>query len=652
MKRAKLFLIAAACALAPLGAALASVPSATAQTPKAVDLGRTAGLEGDVSMSVTVALRLRNAEEAHALLRAISTPGSASFRQFLSTEQFREAFGPSAETIEMVSASLRAYGLTVETATTTTLRVTGTVSQLERAFQTSLHSFSVAGSGERSSYTFHAPTSALTVPSAAASAVHGVLGLDSQPRYAPRLQKSLHQTAAGARVTPSHSTTGNAFGTLTVADYASIYNVTPLYTAGATGKGRTIGIVTLAAFTPSDAYAYWSAVGLTVDTNRIKVINIDGGPGAPSDAAGSLETTLDVEQSGGVAPGAKIVVYQAPNTNQAFLDAFAMAIDENRADTMSTSWGSWEWFDNAKNSPVIDPFSGKPTGEIGAMHELFLQAALQGQSLFAASGDAGAYDPNDGYDGNGNSLLPPNYSLTLGVDSPASDPYITAAGGTTLPGKQVYLVTGLPNYIVDLKQESVWSWDYLVNLCAEIGYTPLACGIFPVGSGGGVSIRFGAPFYQKGLAGVQTSQPDQSFVDELTIPPQTLFDLPANFAGRNVPDLSANADPDTGYSIYYTSSVFGFGIETFYGGTSFVAPQLNGTTSLLTQVAHGRIGLLNVPAYAMAKSGGYSGFAPSLRAIQKGNNDFYMGSNGYNPAAGLGALNVGNFADMLGMSWK
>jgi subtilase family serine protease len=647
-----LFAAAAALAFAPLGAAQGAVPFPTAQASKATDLGRTSGVEGDVVLSVTVALKLRNAEEAHELLQSVSTPGSASFRQFLSTEQFREKFGPSAETIESVSASLRSYGLKVEPATTTTLRATGTVSQLERAFQTTLHSFSVAGTGGRPGYSFHAPTAALTIPAEAAASVHGVLGLDTRPRFSPHLQKSLHQTAAGARITPAHSTTGNSFGTLTVADYASIYNVTPLYGAGITGKGRTIGIVTLAAFTPSDAYAYWSAVGLTVDANRIKVVNIDGGPGAPNDYAGSGETTLDVEQSGGVAPGAKIIVYQAPNTNQAFVDAFAMAIDANIADTMSTSWGSWEWFDNGMNSPVVDPYSGKPIGEIGAMHELFLQAALQGQSLFAASGDAGAYDPNDGADGNGNSLLPPNYSLTLGVDSPASDPYITAAGGTTLPGKQVYLVSGLPDYIVNLKQEYVWSWDYLVNLCAEIGYTPLACGIFPVGSGGGVSIRFVTPFYQKGLAGVQTSEPDQSFVDELTIPPQTLYDLPANFAGRNVPDLSANADPDTGYSIYYTSSISGFGILTFYGGTSFVAPQLNGTTSLLNQLMHGRIGLLNVPAYAAAKSGGYSGPFPGLRAIQKGNNDFYMGSNGYNPAAGLGVLNVGNFAEMLGTSWK
>ena len=68
-------------------------------------------------------------------------------------------------------------------------------------------------------------------------------------------------------------------------------------------------------------------------------MQIDGGAGAPSDACGSDETTLDVEQSGGLAPGAKIIVYEAPNTNQGFADAFAAAIDTNRADTVSTQLG-------------------------------------------------------------------------------------------------------------------------------------------------------------------------------------------------------------------------------------------------------------------------------------------------------------------------
>jgi kumamolisin len=99
--------------------------------------------------------------------------------------------------------------------------------------------------------------------------------------------------------------------------------------------------------------------------------------------------------------------------------------------------------------------------------------------------------------------------------------------------------------------------------------------------------------------------------------------------------------------IYYTSDVSGFGILSFYGGTSFVAPQLNGTTALLGEYLHDRLGLLNIPLYQLARNGGYAAPKAPLRAITQGSNDFYLGSKGYNPAAGLGVLNVGNLAEAL-----
>ena len=117
----------------------------------------------------------------------------------------------------------------------------------------------------------------------------------------------------------------------------------PLYEEGLTGAGRTMGILTFAAITPSDVFAYWEALGLNVNPNRIQVVDVDGGPGAPSDASGSLETTLDVEQSGGVAPGANIIIHQAPNFFVNLVDVFAKAIDDNKADSLGISWGVWEW---------------------------------------------------------------------------------------------------------------------------------------------------------------------------------------------------------------------------------------------------------------------------------------------------------------------
>jgi kumamolisin len=182
-----------------------------------------------------------------------------------------------------------------------------------------------------------------------------------------------------------------------------------------------------------------------------------------------------------------------------------------------------------------------------------------------------------------------------------------------------------------------------------LGLTNDACGIFSVGGGGGVSVFFDIPLYQKGIVGTQRSQPNQSLIEEDVTPPQDLFDLPANFAGRNVPDFSYNADPETGYEVFYTSDVTGFSVQSFFGGTSFVGPQLNGVTALLGQNAGGqRLGLLNVPLYTLERFGLTSvGPNPILNTITTGDNWFYTATKGYSPAAGLGTINVANLAKVL-----
>jgi len=168
-----------------------------------------------------------------------------------------------------------------------------------------------------------------------------------------------------------------------------------------------------------------------------------------------------------------------------------------------------------------------------------------------------------------------------------------------------------------------------------------------------VSVFFQQPSYQSGISGFQRSQPGQLWQSTPAVAafvgvPGTTFALPANYRGRNVPDISLNADPDTGYVIYYTSSANGFAILSGYGGTSFVAPQLNGITALLGEEFHGRLGLLNFALYGLARGNqGYGGRHPPLRAITAGDNWFYYGSRGYNPAAGLGTLDIANFANAL-----
>jgi subtilase family serine protease len=191
----------------------------------------------------------------------------------------------------------------------------------------------------------------------------------------------------------------------------------------------------------------------------------------------------------------------------------------------------------------------------------------------------------------------------------------------------------------------VWGWDYLTGLCKTLGFDPISCGVFPGGGGGGVSVFFLAPSYQSGLPGIQLSQPAQNLYLQ---PFGLLYPLPALFAGRNVPDISLNADPDSGYVIYYTSDKTGFGEQFFFGGTSFVAPQLAGITALFAQDVNKRIGSLNPTLYGLAASGqAYGGSKAPLNQVTSGDNWFYAGSKGYNPGSGLGTIDVANLAAIL-----
>jgi kumamolisin len=627
-----------------------ALPYPTAHTPRAIDRGALTAGEGTTPISVTIVLALPKLSEAEKLQQSLYTPGDPQYHQFLTADQFVTRFGPTSADIAKVIAGLTKYGLTVEQTTATTLKATGMPADMERAFSVSLHSFEVPAYDDVAGYRFHAPQNRATIPAEISAAVRAVVGLDNRPVMRPLYES----TSLAMRTPPSgvpSTTTGNPFGYLTVTDFADYYDVDPLYQKGLTGDGRTMGILTFAAFKPSDVFAYWQAVGLKVNPNRIQVVNVDGGPGAPSDASGSLETTLDVEQSGGIAPGANIIVYQAPNFFANLVDVFAQATEDNKAESLGISWGVWEWLTNLENYPVIDPVTGQMVGASQAIHELLLRAAIQGQSVFAGSGDGGAYTANDNFGcfGPYSPSVANSCSLTLSVISPGGDSLITSAGGTTLPGLQEFCENTActpPYYEIHIPHERVWGWDYLIGFCKQVlGLDPIACGIFPLGTGGGVSVTFFKPSYQFGIFGTQLSQPGQAFY----LQPYGLLDvLPPFYPGRNLPDVSFNADPDTGYVIYYTSSATGFALFPGYGGTSFVDQQLNGVTALLEQDLETRVGFLNPALYGLAETGqAYSGPRAPLHAIAYGDNWFYHGSNGYNPGAGLGTLDVANFAGFL-----
>lgn len=611
---------AALCAAMVAGAAPAALAGRPGAAPQ--DLGATAA---DATQTVSIILKLRHADELDAFIAATVDPDSPLYHRFLTTEQFRAAFAPSRDDIRRVTDFLRSNGISVDDVYSSGLiiKATGTAAQFTQAFQAILHDYR-----GRNGKTFRRPMHGHQVPGHLSDVILYVAGLNTeQSQFLPHSTKAKAKAAGLGEKLPKvvmpagNSTATGVPGSFTTGDVANMYGVNPLYAKGVNGKGRTIGIATLADFIPGDAYTYWSSIGLNVSPTRIKQVRVDGGGELSSDA-GSGETTLDVQQSGGLAPGARIVVYDAPNTEAGFLDVFYKAIADNEVDTLSVSWGSPEIFNYE-----IPGVSSESRAALVAYHQAFAEAAAQGISTFASAGDDGAYDTN--------SVAPyPAFSKILTVDSPASDPYIVAAGGTTIAGDIV-----LKKGTIHIPTEQVWGWDYFnPYLIANYG-NDFKDYYFSVGGGGGVSVFWPQPGYQKNTQGMRRSEPNQvwTYTDPDTGVQSYLFTVPAHVKGRNLPDISLNSDPYTGYLVYSTTDG---GWIAGYGGTSFASPQLNGIFALISQAKSSRLGLLHPMLYNGRADEWRRYDKPGTVDVIGGDNWFYSGAKGYEPGAGLGTINA------------
>jgi kumamolisin len=630
-------LLTAACAVGILGTAVAAPPQHTSADTQ--DAGPTAS---STEITTSIILNVTDPQGLQRFVYDTTTPGSFNYHRFLNVEQFVQRFAPSNRAIAKFVRYLESYGITVNKvyADNLDITVTGTAAQLNAVFATQLHDYT------RNGQRFHRPAWKFVLPGEFSSMVLAVPGLSNEPsaispRFAHIGNGAFATETPGAVSWPQSGTATGIAGDYTVGDVANRYDVNPLYRAGITGRGQTIGIMTLADFNADDAYAYWSDIGLKVRPNRITKVLVDGGTPIAA-GVGDNETSLDVEQSGGLAPDAKIRVYIAPNgTNNGFMDLFYAAASDNQADTVSISWGEAEEYYFAALEGGVDY-----TGQLVAIDQALMEGAAQGQSFFAAAGDSGAYDANE-------QLPYPYFSMQLSVDAPADDPFITAAGGTTLP-LVLKSVTHPSCPAITVSQEQVWGYDYINNpwlTCHD--YTPYT--LFPEGGGGGVSSFWSVPFYQRNVDGIQLTQPGQDLIYYPDGDPTNTSDaqeinlLPANFAGRNVPDLSLNADPESGYIVvdctdFPAASNPGCA-QGFWGGTSFVAPQLNGLTALIDQAAGGRVGLLNPAIYALQKQWWWAyGRGGPFDDITAGDNWFYQGVPGYDDGSGIGTLDVAHLA--------
>lgn len=334
------------------------------------------------SMQVTLVLRSRHKDNlAKEIERGVR----------LSRDEFEARYGANPEDVKKVEAFAAEYGLSVEQVNlgARTVSLSGTVGDFAKAFQVDLAMYRYDGG------TYRGRTGPIHIPSDLSGIVLSVHGLDNRP-----------QAQTHFRVAASASSTEAAAGgpPYTAVQIATAYS----FPKTGNGSGQTVGIIELGGgFTQSDLNTYFKQVGIS-PAPSVTAVSVDGAQNAPTgDPNGpDTEVMLDIEVVGSVAPGAKIVVYFAPNTDAGFLDAINQAVmdKKNAPSVISISWGGPE-----------DSWAAQ---SLQTYNDALQSASVVGVTVCVACGDNGSTDgETDGEDH---------------VDFPASSPYSLACGGTTL----------------------------------------------------------------------------------------------------------------------------------------------------------------------------------------------------------------------------
>ena len=647
-------LLGVAAVMVPLAAVSGPAGAATTNTPVPTGINVPsipgATVFGSVSAGTpeTVSFIMKEQNES-----ALASQVSAGVKSYLSVSQFAAKYGAPASSISALTSYLAKYGIKTSVyADDIDVTATGTAGDFDSALTVRQKEYQVpaqTGFGQLNTVpaqTVYSNTGEPLLPASLAGSVSTILGLTNYRPYVNQVAQpnSLKATAAAGGTVNATCVAefGLPNGCHLPQDFASMYNLNPLY-AKANGKGQTLAIVTLAKPDPGAPQYFWANISHTTRTGTYTEVPVDGGAPGPSGAVGSDESDLDIEQSGALAPGANVISYEAPNTDFGFVDGLAAAASANIASTVSTSWGESE------TAIEISVLTGVDSPAIlTAFDEVFLEMAEQGQSMFVASGDSGAYAASRDVG-----------TTNLSVQIPSDSQFDTAAGGSTLPWSGTF--TGPDgSATVTVPQQRIWGWDYLWKPIAQIDGVPEAdvAESLVVGSTGGFSVLKSEPSYQGLVAGTRSFDAVQYLtpVDPTVIVPGLTEPIAWNFnpnppvtfgasnGGRAIPDVSADADPETGYLVYGASA----GGLNEYGGTSFVAPQLNGATAVIDSYVGHRVGFWNPTIYAA--QGNNDGLFTNLNQIGTSNdNIYYTGSltGQYNPGTGLGLPNLTKIADIF-----
>jgi kumamolisin len=329
-----------------------------------------------------------------------------SGKERLTHAQYRQRHGADPAAVKLVRAFAKEYGLTVAPDTPgperRTVKLNGSIAAMQRAFGVTLVHKVMEG------VTYRVREGSITLPDPLVGPVEAVLGLDNRPQARPHFRilgqtgDIAAKTAQGTGFAQPHA--GGSTISYTPVQVAQLYQ----FPAKPSAAGETIGIIELGGgYKTADLTAYFKTLGQKAPS--VTAVSVDGGKNSPTNAnSADGEVMLDIEVAGAVAPGAKIVVYFTPNTDQGFIDAIATAVHDttNNPSVISISWGG--------------PESSWTGQSLTALDAACQSAAALGITITVAAGDNGS---TDGVTDGANH-----------VDFPASSPHVLACGGTNLQG--------------------------------------------------------------------------------------------------------------------------------------------------------------------------------------------------------------------------
>jgi subtilase family serine protease len=507
-------------------------------------------------IEIQVYLGLRDAAGAKAFVSSVSDPSSPTYAHYLTPAQFRARFSRPQADADAVASWLRSQGFAVGQIPANHVYVpaTATVAQAERAFGVKLNEYEVG------KQVLRAPATAPSVPSSLVGLVRGVLGLDEDI-----MEPAVAQAPPPAGFRVGHPCSNYwaekmatkkppAYGETqpwapcgyTPQQLQGAYGIADAIAAGNDGSGVTVGIVD--AYLPptlqEDLDTYASLHGLPQTTMEIHSVPPVHGPlGVQQGWYG--ESTLDVEAVHSMAPGASILFWGTGSGNGVDMRVgLTDIIDNARADIVSNSYGSWK----GEQGPNVDT-------TVQADTDLFTQAGAEGIGVYFSSGDSGDEVTHLGY---------------RSVDLPASNPFVTAVGGTSL-------AVGASN---DYLFETGWGTGN--SYLSHGAWKPRPPGDFFYGGGGGTSKLFDEPSYQDSVV------------------PDALSGYWGS-SNRVVPDISVVGDPNTGFLVGETQT-FPEGVmydEYRIGGTSLSSPLFAGIMALADQRAGFHHGFANPALYTL-----------------------------------------------------